>query len=457
MEQPIHFKSIFLSISDAIAPNHPVIGIAALGSSVAQQTCRDKWIGWDGDVFIERLKVEPSVKYSKWIVSTLETLINEVYKKDFLAEKIITTTDLKKPSAEKIKQLRELSTAYRSDHIDNPHTAKFTTDNSVLSWEDRAQTNLFKSKRAIILAELLSIKAILNKYDFNANSKKELQLCLEKGDFKEAVQRLIRKAKSIHVGINMMDIIVCGSIAPYNHLLGGKLVCMMLTSPEISNYYNSKYSKAVSLIASSMNGKAVVRKPQLVLLGTTSLYGVGSSQYNRIKIPAKEIGGSANKAIEYRELGYSEGFGSFHFSSDTIWLADKVVGRNHGRKRVNSIFGEGANPLLRKLKDALEILKLESNPILNHRNRRVVYGISLAENFGDVLMGLAEKAKYIIPVTKADRRTELIGQFWVKRWLHNRIFRSEILEKVEEHTLSYPITHGARVPLKAEENMPTFF
>jgi hypothetical protein len=340
----------------------------------------------------------------------------------------------------------------------NPDTAKFTANNKELTWEERAQSNLFKSKRAGVLAELLSIKVVFNKYEFVKGTKTELENWLVKADFREAVERLIRKAKSIHVGINMMDIIVCGSIAPYNHLLGGKLVCMLLTSPEISQYYNTKYTTAVSLIASSMNGKAVIRQPQLVMLGTTSLYGVGSSQYNRIKIPAEEIGGSKDLKIEYKELGFSEGFGSFHFSSETIWLADKIVGiNNNGRKRVNSIFGEGANPLLRKLKDALELLKLESNPILNHRNRRVVYGVTLAEIFGEVLMGLSTKPKYIIPQTKPKIKTELIGRYWTKRWLNNRIEREEILEQVSNHTLSYPITHGARVPMQEEEKVMTIF
>ena len=69
----------------------------------------------------------------------------------------------------------------------------------------------------------------------------------------------------------MKAYILLRSVAPYNHLLGGKLICMMLTSPEITQYYNEKYVESVSMIASSMNGKAVVRKPQLVVLGTTSL------------------------------------------------------------------------------------------------------------------------------------------------------------------------------------------
>lgn len=450
-------RSISILIRDAAAPNHPVIGIAALGSSVAQQTCRDEWIGWDGKTFLQRLKDEPSLRYAKWIQETLKMLLKEVYLKDFLKAGIIASSEIRNPTSEKIKRLRELSAIYRDRHVSNPQSAKFTAGNNTMSWDQRALTNLFKSKRAILLAELLSIKLVLNKYSFTGNSKDELALCLANKDFADAVYKLARKAKSIHVGINMMDIIVCGSIAPYNHLLGGKLVCMLLASPEINQYYNAKYGAYVSLIASSMKGKAVIRKPQLVMLGTTSLYGVGSSQYNRVKIPVKEIGGEQDSKVEYKELGFSEGFGSFHFSSNTIELADAVAGRENNRTRVNSIFGEGANPLLRKLKDAMEFLKLESNPILNHRNKRVVYGVSLAENFGDVLLGLALRPKYLIPQAKPKLRTEMIAKYWIKRWLMNRITNPEVLNEVSAHTLSYPITHGARVPLASDPNETTVF
>ncbi|WP_431213845.1 Druantia anti-phage system protein DruA [Puia sp. P3] len=352
---------------------------------------------------------------------------------------------MKKPTKEKIERLRKLALIYKQKHLNNPHSAKFTSGNEDLSWKERAESFLFKSKRATLLAELMTIRAVFNKYAFSGHNKRELETCLEMKDFREAVQKLVRKVKSIHVGINMMDIIICGSVAPYNHILGGKLVCMLLTSPEITQYYNKKYRDAISLIASSMSGKAVNRKPNLVLLGTTSLYGIGSSQYNRIKIPAETIDGLKGSFIEYKELGFSEGYGSFHFSNDTIVIADAVVGREKGRSRVNSIFGEGANPLIRKLKDAFEYLKLDSGPILKHRNQRVVYGIALAENFGDILLGLAERPKYFVPQSNSEEKSRLLSNYWIKRWLSKRVLSDEILQKVSEHTLSYPISHGARV------------
>jgi hypothetical protein len=450
-------RSISVLIRDAAGPNHPVIGIAALGSSVAQQTVRDKWIGWEGETFGNRLKNDPSGKTGKWLITTLNELLKEVYIKDFIKSKILTRKLVNTPTKELVSKMRKLGAIFRDKHIDNPQRSKFTAENNILNWSERAESYLFKSKRAYLLAELFSIRLAFQKHGFKEGSKRELERCLSIKEFSDAVEKLVRKAKSTHVGINMMDIIVCGSIAPYNHLLGGKLVCMMLMSPEINQYYDQKYSDAISLIASSMSGKAVIRKPQLVLLGTTSLYGLGSSQYNRIKIPTAAIGGQVNQKISYEKLGISVGYGSFHFSTDTIALADAVVGREKGRTRVNSIFGEGANPLLRKLKEALEYLHLESDPILNHRNKRVVYGVSLAENFGDVLLGLANRPKYFIPQQQPKQRTKLIGDYWIKRWLLNRIANQEILDKVAGHTISYPITHGARVPVVEATNELTLF
>src|SRR5207253_1710086 len=120
-------------------------------------------------------------------------------------------------------------------------------------------------------------------------------------------------------------------------------ICLLLCSPEVSRHYGKRYGDQPSLIASSTRGKAVTRQPDLVFLGTTSLYGTGSSQYNRIKVNAAKFGGDADDVLEFRELGYSEGFGSFHFSRETVEVMDVLLARAHEGRRVNSIFGEGVN------------------------------------------------------------------------------------------------------------------
>src|SRR5690606_13332196 len=132
------------------------------------------------------------------------------------------------------------------------------------------------------------------------------------------VKNILRKAKADRVGIAMADITVCGSVAPYNLILGGKLVSMLAASPEAVTAYRHKYLAQESEIASSMAGRPIIRRSELVFLGTTSLYGIGSSQYHRLRMPAERIGGKKGEQLAFRERGKSDAYGTSQFSSGTV-------------------------------------------------------------------------------------------------------------------------------------------
>ncbi|HEX8109748.1 MAG TPA: Druantia anti-phage system protein DruA, partial [Kofleriaceae bacterium] len=208
-------------------------------------------------------------------------------------------------------------------------------------------------------------------------------------------------------------------------------------------------------IASSVAGRAIVRVPNLVLLGTTSLYGVGSSQYNRIKIPAEHIGGTRGDSLRYEEIGRSEAFGTSHYSEETVAALVKLV-QQADAQRVNSVFGEGASPKLRKVKHALDLLGLPSELLLRHHRPRVVYVVSLIRNLRDHLIGLDKKPQYFVALDGA-ATTAKIGAWWRERWLRNRIMSDEVLEEVSRHTRVVPITHGARVPWQPGQNQQSLF
>lgn len=452
-------RSIAVLIRDAATENHPIIGIAALGSSVAQFSRRDRWIGWEPSAFIEDLIESPSAKKGKYLIEMLSKLISEIYKKDLFKEGVLDKQNLQNPSDFLIKKLKKMSQIqiekHRRSNKDIFSRLKKNHLGGDNDWEFYANTSLYKSKRYRSLAILLSVRRTFQDHDFYTGSKKELQKALKSNSFKKSVGQLVRKIKAENVGIKMMDIVVCGALPPYNHLLGGKLVCSLLLSPEITKYYNDKYSNSVSIIASCMSGRKIKRNQDLVLLNTTSLYGIGSSQYNRIKIPANEIGGNEKDKIEFMNLGFSKGYGSFQFSKETIDLIHHLVGRKREGRVVNSIFGEGANPLMRKLREGLELVGFPSAEILNHGNKRILYSVPLSRNFRNVLLGLESKPKYYIPQSKRAYRTQLLVNYWLKRWLINRIKNPQIIERVEEHTLDHPITHGARVP-KIQDSLPLF-
>jgi hypothetical protein len=451
-------RSIMILVRDAAVPGHPVIGIAALGSSVVQQAARDAWIGWDAKGALERLADQPPRSAVAWLKTQLDRLTSQVYVKDLKDEGLLTQREINRPDEDVITKLRREAGRAIRRHRKFPQKTLHKSGNHIpakqAEWLERANSFLFRSKRCKVLAVLLDVRRTVQQH-FKREHKAELVSALSSTPGRAAIVRLVRLIKAEHVGNDMMDITVCGALPPYNHLLGGKLVCLLLCSQEVIKHYANRYRHLPSVIASSMRGKPVKRRPKLVLLCTTSLYGTGSSQYNRIKVPCELVGGRKGKLLQYVSLGVSEGFGSFHFSRETIDAMNVLVGRSNGGRRVNSIFGEGVNPLIRKIREALEIVGLPSDALLRHGNRRVVYGVPLAKNFREVLLGLQRKPHYLIP-NIGESGTQRLVDYWLRRWLARRITVPGILDQVAQHTLVYPICHGARVPLQVDEHEAVF-
>ena len=272
------------------------------------------------------------------------------------------------------------------------------------------------------------------------------------------VRKILRKAKADNVGVAMADITVCGAVAPYNLVLGGKLVSMLAVSPEVVSAYREKYAAQESEIASSMAGRPIVRRSDLVFLGTTSLYGVGSSQYNRLRMKTERIGAKQGEQLAFLELGKSEAYGTSQFGADTVRALVSLVQQSRNGQRVNSIFGEGVSPKLRKIRDGLDALHLPADVLLKHGRQRIVYGVPVARNVREFLLGMDDEPEYVFDLDEPDRSTREIGRWWAERWLGRRIQSDDILARVEQHTLVRPIRHGARVVLpRIDDGEPGLF
>lgn len=454
-------RTMAFLVRDRAAANHPVMGIGALSSPIIQIRERDSWIGWHPETFLQRVRTAPTRKLTKWLVDTLDAAIAEIYVADLLEDGILSTRDIKTPSDGAIERLLKEGAQARKKHHrfvrSRDHKKKRDDVPCAEYWIAKARTHLFRSKRALALATYLRARAVLNGEFQGKPTAEKLGALAKTGYGSDAIRRVLKKAKADRVGIAVADISVCGAVQPYNPLLGGKLTAMMAASPEVVHQYRRRYARAESEIASSMAGRSIVRAPKLVLLGTTSLYGVGSSQYNRIKIPADRLGRSADDVICYEELGRSEAFGTSHYSEETVDALVDLVQQSDAQ-RVNSIFGEGVSPKLRKVRQALDLLNLPSGILLRHHRRRVVYAVSLIRNLSDYLIGVAKQPDYVVPATEGVAETAAIGAWWRERWLRNRItseevFR-EVLVDVEQHTCVHPITHGARVPPQRSESQP---
>ena len=108
----------------------------------------------------------------------------------------------------------------------------------------------------------------------------------------------------------------CGAVAPYTEILGGKLVTALVTSKETRSLYRRRYGNQVSEIASQLAGRPITRSAELAILTTTSLYGVSSSQYNRLVLRPEHCS-SLTHEIRWEDLGLSAGFGTAHMSLST--------------------------------------------------------------------------------------------------------------------------------------------
>jgi len=280
-------RNLFYLFRDARQPFHPIIGIFALGNSVLNLTVRDNEIGWTVEAIRKQMKRKEKTEISDNLVSgtngavktkkttyledeiqyysrlqgysektirlltqNLHDAIGDIYVKDLGYHR-----NTRKPSAEKILELKELSETLREKVIDNKKTSRVT------NWEREAKEPLFHKKRAAELARLLEAQSIFN----NAKKPSHVDWLLEllRTDAgRKAINTALVANRKTKIGSNMMEIIVCGAIPPYNELLGGKLVSMLACSPTVIRDYTNKYEHQISEIASRMktagNGRVSV-------------------------------------------------------------------------------------------------------------------------------------------------------------------------------------------------------
>lgn len=458
-------RSMGLLVRDRAREFHPVIGIGSLGSPIVQIRERDAWIGWHHEAFMELVCDAPSSEIGVWLQRTVATAISELYLDDFLEEELLTHADLRTPTQDVRQRLAAYGETQRELHHrlasarDLKRSAKRTRDGSTAAhWQERARTHLYRSKRAHALADMLGLKIILEQKLSSPPTLDEVRALLDTTDGRRVVKQVLRKAKADRVGIAMADITVCGAVDPYKPILGGKLVSMLAASPQVVTAYREKYREQESEIASSMAGRPIIRPSELVFLGTTSLYGVGSSQYNRLRMPAERIGGETGERLAFLELGKSEAYGTSHFSSDTVTALVSLVQQSNNGLRVNSIFGEGVSPKLRKIREGLDVLNLPADALLQHGRQRIVYGVPIVRNVREFLLGMDGEPDYLFDMDDPESSTVAIGRWWMDRWLQRRIESEDVLAQVAEHTLVRPIRHGARVVLPCidDSQVPLF-
>jgi hypothetical protein len=438
-------------VRDRATPFHSVIGIAALSSAAVQLESRDVYIGWHAEKLLSEMTTEPTEEFADWVLTTTQKAIAQIYIVDFVKEGIIPSRLPSNVDEKAIRKLRLFAQKARdahhlrsasSEHKNNSPPEQLSDED----WEQRANSDLFRAKRALELASLLEIRSVVLSSYRGCTGKNRLTALLSSYAGRRAFLKLVKTARSMKVGTAIADLTVCGAIPPYNELLGGKLVAMLAASPEVVREYQRRYSAVPSVIASSMAGRQVVRAADLVFIGTSSLYGVRPNQYDRITIPG-EIFDEGASSIAYRALGErTEGVGTFQFSKRTKESLGRYFMLKNSGRRVNNVFGEGANPKLRALRDGLAELGFDADALLTHGLRKTIYGVNLITNLREYLLGLEVEPRYRLPIGLAESDGK-ISRHWLGRWVRPRLQRTELSTRLRQHTLVHPVRHRARVSL----------
>lgn len=440
-------RSMPILIRDAATEFHTVIGLAAISSPIVQIAERDHWMGWETDQFLEYLRAEPTDDGASWLAQRIEAQRSEIYLDDLLRDGILQPTDLVTPAPEAIARLRDDAERHRQRHHQTT-TIREVRNIGRDAWVERAKSDLFRSKRSAALADALEIGTLLGAY-LSPPTAEGLTKAFSDPKARTQMRRVVRRARGERVGTVIADLTVCGAVAPYNALAAGKLVGALAVSPPVIAAYREKYARP-SEIASAMAGRPILREARLSFVGTTSLYGSGSSQYNRLFWPAEVMGGDSATRMGFHELGRSRSFGTSHFSEETVDALTRLPALRGSLVRVNSLFGEGVSPRLRKVRLGLAALEWPANELLQHGRERILYGVPLVENLRDYSLGVDGEPQYLLDPELPDADAK-VAEWWLERWCRPRARRKEVLESMRAHRLVRPVEHGARVPLPPKD------
>ena len=437
--RPTPGRNINYLIRNAARPGHPVMAIVGLANAVFQLSTRDNWIGWTEPAIVRRIIANPS-EWPAFRDMAIKCLAD--------ARKSIRSDDLARETGNP-KSLLEFSR--RLDHIaqqqgdvrkqglrdiqsseegDTPSPRALPKrPDGTIDWKKASESPLFKRKRAGTLSSICFALHHLRNSPTDGNAVAAQVTLTQKHDNAEprwqnddlgrAVRAAIREIKKNGVASRILDVNVCGASPSYREILGGKLAAMSLFASDIQDTYLDRYASTPAEIASAMAGRPICKKAHVCILTTTSLYEVGSSQYNRVRVRF------GPRTLEWQRIGETEGFGSLHFSKPTIECVRRLTVERTGLRNVNNVFGEGTSPLLRQMREGLTILGFETNDVLQHTNKRIVYAAEIYPGAREDLVANGDT------YSRGPVFSE-IARDWAERWLRMRIKNEEALNRMAD-------------------------
>ena len=332
-----------------------------LTMSVEEQTLYKKWVELQGDTMIKDKSLIASYYDSQWKptdINNKELTIREIEELDPYVEIV----DDNPKESTKWAQIRRMI-----------HTMDFTANpgrNVKINVKDRVSGKLLGQ---ISLASDVTSMGVRDNFIGWSKDNKFVD------------------GKLNHTTI--ASTIVCTQPLGYN-FLGGKLVAMMTTVPEVRNHWKTKYGQT------------------LIAVGTTSLYGI-HSQYNGIPL-FKTLGESAGKISLKPEDKFYDPWHQWLKENRAEWYRDNITNE---RIRNGANMGYEANGPVSGIKQKIlgQIFKecgIKANEY-HHGFKRGVYLAMMYENGREFLCKQIEEDALVLK-PKFEQGIDYINKWWKK-------------------------------------------
>ena len=332
-----------------------------LTMSVEEQTLYKKWVELQGDTMIKDKSLIASYYDSQWKptdINNKELTIREIEELDPYVEIV----DDNPKESTKWAQIRRMI-----------HTMDFTANpgrNVKINVKDRVSGKLLGQ---ISLASDVTSMGVRDKFIGWSKDNKFVD------------------GKLNHTTI--ASTIVCTQPLGYN-FLGGKLVAMMTTVPEVRNHWKTKYGQT------------------LIAVGTTSLYGI-HSQYNGIPL-FKTLGESAGKISLKPEDKFYDPWHHWLKENRAEWYKQNI---SDERARNGANMGYEANGPVSGIKQKIlgKIFKecgIKANEY-HHGFKRGVYLAMMYENGREFLCKQIEEDALVLK-PKFEQGIDYINKWWKK-------------------------------------------
>ena len=332
-----------------------------LTMSVEEQTLYKKWVELQGDTMIKDKSLIASYYDSQWKptdINNKELTIREIEELDPYVEIV----DDNPKESTKWAQIRRMI-----------HTMDFTANpgrNVKINVKDRVSGKLLGQ---ISLASDVTSMGVRDNYIGWSKDNKFVD------------------GKLNHTTI--ASTIVCTQPLGYN-FLGGKLVAMMTTVPEVRNHWKTKYGNT------------------LIAVGTTSLYGI-HSQYNGIPL-FKTLGESAGKISLKPDDKFYDPWHHWLKENRAEWYSDNIT---EERARNGANMGYESNGPVSGIKQKIlgKIFKecgIKANEY-HHGFKRGVYLAMMYENGREFLCKQIEEDELVLK-PKFAQGVEYINKWWKK-------------------------------------------